>query len=122
MADILITADRDIDMTNGKLSMSSGVQAHAQRARMHYMTFYGESVYDRTAGVPWIQTILGSNLPPDAVRLILDLYGRQIPGILSTSLVPDYDRETRKVTFTGSIETIEGDVVFAIEPLSSEPE
>ncbi len=119
MTDLLLTADRDLDITNGALSFTvAGVATHAQRAKMHYETFLGESVYDLSAGVPWLQVILGSSLPPDSIRMILDLYGRQIPGIVSTSMSPVYDRVTRKLTFTGSIETIDGEVQFFLEPLA----
>lgn len=119
MADLKKTA-RDMEIVNGDVRLTAGVEAHAQRAEMHYETFLGESAYDQSAGFPWIQIVLGSRLPLEVVRMLLDLYGRQIPGIVSTSIVAQFNKDTRKSTFTGTIETIDGDVDFSIAPLSDE--
>ena len=117
MADLKLTSTNDLDLTNGSLSFVTNLDAHAQRARMHYQTFLGESPYDRSAGVPWIQVILGSRLPPETVRMILDIYGRSLPGILSTDLGVTLDPSTRRIDVTGTIQTIDGEFDFTITPL-----
>lgn len=115
MADIsLNAAGDDIDLTNASMTLTSGLNAHAQRVQMHFKTFLEESRYDRSAGVPWIQVIFAQRLPPDTTRLILDIYARSIPGVVSTDLNLEYDTEVRQLTVTGNITTIDGDVDFGI--------
>lgn len=116
MADIKLNAQgNDIDFVNGALSMTSGIEAHAQRAKMHYHTFLGESRYDRSAGFPWVQIVFNQRIDLATFRMILDIYGRKIPGIEATDLNPTYDVATRHSTVTGILYTEEGDVDFSLE-------
>jgi hypothetical protein len=110
--DLKLNSSNDLDLTNGALSFVSGVQAHAQRVKMHLQTFMGETVYDRDAGVPWIQTILGSRLAPLAIKQILEPYAAALVGIDEVQLDVDFSAVARRLTVTGSVRGQQEEINF----------
>lgn len=113
--DLKLTADGDLDITNGELSFVRGRDAIAQDIKMALSTWLGESIYDTTAGVPYLQIIFKEKSPNvDAIRLILKQIAERRPGVLGVQLEPDYDRQTRKLTVTGTARTIDGEVDFTL--------
>lgn len=111
--DLKLTSSNDLDMTNLSLSFVSGIQAHAQRVKMHLQTFMGETVYDREAGVPWIQTILASKLAPLAIKQILEPYCNDLPGIDEVNLDVSFSAVERRLTVTGIVKGQTEEIDFA---------
>ena len=104
MSDFLVNAEGDLDITNAAFSLVAGDAAIAQRLEIRYKVFLEESVYDKTIGCPWIQTILGQPTMQNAAEFILTDYGERTPGIEPGSVVLDlsYTAGTRGLTVTGT--------------------
>jgi hypothetical protein len=113
MADLKLT-DYDMDLTNGDLSFVEGPEAIAQHIEMRLRTWLGETVYDTTAGVPWLQVIFkGKNPNLSSVNFILEQNILRTPGVLAVELSLELDRATRVLTVTGTAQSIEGEVDFS---------
>ena len=108
--------DGDMDLVNGELTFVTGLDAKAQAIEMTLGTWLGEegTVYDRSAGVPYLQTIFGRRNPDlTAIQAILEARVLGVPGILSVQLELDLDPSTRVLTVTGTARAEEGDVDFS---------
>ena len=104
----------DMDLTDGDLSFVNGKVAIGQDIKMAWRTFLGETVYDGTVGVPYVQIIFAQRNPNlNAVRFILQQIAERRPGVNSVSLVPSLNSATRELTVTGSADTIEGEIDFS---------
>ena len=106
--------DYDMDLTNGDLSFVTGKAAIAQDVQMSLRTWLGETVYDTTAGVPWLQVIFkGKNPNLDSVKFILkqNILGR--PGVTGVELLLDFDRPARVLNVSGTLESVEGEIDFS---------
>lgn len=105
--------DSDLDITNGELSFVTGREAIAQDLTMAWRTWLGETVYDTTVGVPYLQVIFKERNPNlDAVRFILQQIGERRPGVISVLLVPLLEAATRQLSAQGTADTIEGEIDF----------
>jgi len=107
--DIAITADDDLDITGGKLSFVSGIDAIAQHIKIRSRFFLGEWFLDTREGVPYFRDVLVKN-PSRAVivstfkRVLLDTPG--VATIDKFELV--IERETRAATIDWEVTTIDG--------------
>lgn len=111
--DLLLT-DYDMDLTNGDLSFVTGRDAIAQDVQMSLRTWLGETVYDTTAGVPWLQVIFkGKNPNLDSVKFILEQNILRRPGVTGVDLTLDFDRPSRVLNVTGTLESIDGEIDFS---------
>jgi len=57
--DLLLTNDRDLDLTTGDMQLLDGALAIKQNLDIRFDFFLGEYFLDRNLGVPWYQKILG---------------------------------------------------------------
>jgi len=57
-------ATNDIHFLGGNLAMVTGAHAVGQHVRQRLKTFQGEWFLDTTAGVPWLEQIMGSEYDP----------------------------------------------------------
>jgi hypothetical protein len=106
--------DYDMDLTNGELSFVTGRDAIAQDVQMSLRTWLGETVYDTTAGVPWLQVIFkGKNPNLDSVKFILEQNILRRPGVTGVELTLDFDRDARVLNVSGTLESIEGEIDFS---------
>jgi len=106
--------DYDLDLTNGELSFVTGRDAIAQDVQMNLRTWLGETVYDTTAGVPWLQVIFkGKNPNLDSVKFILEQNILRRPGVAGVELTLDFDRDARVLNVSGTLESIEGEIDFS---------
>lgn len=104
----------DMDITNGELSFVNGTEAIAQDLTMAFRTWLGETVYDETVGVPYLQVIFkGKNPNLNAIKFILENIANQRPGVIGSNLTPGLDNETRVLTVTGTVDTIDGEIDFS---------
>lgn len=104
MSDFKVNAEGDLDLTNAALSLVTGDEAIAQHMTTRYKGFLGESVYNTSAGCPWIQAILGQPAMVESAEFILTDYGERTPGIQpgSVKLTLEFNDATRGLTVTGT--------------------
>lgn len=102
-----------MDITNGELSFVRAGVAIAQDVKMAWRTFLGETVYDTSTGVPYTQVIFVRGTSIDAVKLILERIALRRPGVTGASVTPTLDSETRELSVTGTIQTINEEINFA---------
>ena len=111
--DLLLT-DYDMDLTDGELSWVEDQPAIAQHIVMRLRTWLGETVYDTSAGVPWLQVIFrGKNPDLNSINFILTQHVINTPGVEAAELKLVLDSATRELTVTGTAQTIEGPVKFS---------
>ncbi len=112
--DLLLT-DYDMDLTNGDLTFVDGKEAIAQDVTMALRTWLGETVYDTTVGVPYLQVIFkGKNPNLTSIRFILEQIILRRPGVTGVALEElDLDRSTRVLTVAGKIDSIDGEIDFS---------
>jgi len=113
MADLKLT-DSDMDLTDGELSFVTGPAAIAQDITMRLRTWLGETVYDQSAGVPYLQVIFVKSTPVESVRFILTQVVLATPGVTGVDLNTDLDNLTRTLTVTGTATSIDGEVDFSV--------
>ena len=108
----------DLDITNGVLSFVTGRDAIRQHLEMRLRTFLEEYVYDRSAGVPWVQVIFKRNTSLASVDAILRQVITATPGVEEViELNLDVNRSTRVLTGTGRVRSSEGVLNFNLDPL-----
>jgi len=103
----------DIDITNGKLSFVTGIEAIAQSVVMKWRTWLGETAYDITAGVPYLQVIFKKNTNTDSIRYILEQKARSVPGVTSVYLNVRFNKQTRVLSLTGKITALNEEIDFS---------
>ena len=82
MEDIRLDMNGDIDITNGEMSLTKGIDGIVQHLKQRLRFFYGEWFLDKTKGVPYIQQILRKNPEPVIVDSILKRAILETPGVL----------------------------------------
>lgn len=121
MVDLKLTAETgpdgkpivDVDVTDGDLSLVEGLEAVAQDLAITLRTFLTESVYDRNAGVPYIQIIFQPGTTNDAIVFILEniIKGRpHVDDVLE--LTPERDERRRRLTITGRVSALGKPITF----------
>ena len=108
----LNSAGDDLDTTGGRLTFVRGPEATAQSIAFRLGFWRGESLYDRTAGLPLLQAILGRH-PADAVAFFFEAEIEATPGVrgLVEPLDLQFDGETRRLTGTGRVRLISGEIL-----------
>jgi hypothetical protein len=102
----------DIDLTNGELSWVTGADAIRQDIEMHLAAWLNETVYDRSAGMPYIQVIFKRGINENVVRFIVTDQLMARPGVTDVlELLTTFDRESRELTITGTVRIDTGESV-----------
>lgn len=102
----------DMDITSGNVSWVNGIEAIAQHVKMRLRTWLGETVYDVTAGIPYLQVVFERGTSINSIRFILEQKVRATPGVTGVYLLPEFDRATGVLTVTGKIKAIDGEIDF----------
>ena len=113
MSGILLDINGDVDITNGKLSLTTGLKAIEQRLAQRLRLFFTEWFLDKTRGIPWIQQIFKKNPNPVVVDAVIKreiLAEPQVIELQTFSL--DLDTTTRLLTVTFRALTTEGELNF----------
>lgn len=121
MADIKYS-DGDMVIENGDVSIVTGQVAIGQHIEMRVLTWLGETVYDQSAGVPYLQVIFRRSTPIESVQFILEEIIGATPGVTGVTLELNLDRASRVLTVTGTATTIDGDVDFDISITANQTE
>jgi len=108
----LKNSDDDLEIIDGDVSFVVGRAAIAQHIAMRLRTWLGESIYDRTAGAPYLQAIFVKGATAEAAGYILSLLVERTPGVISVDLDATLDRETRELRVSGTATTIDGEIDF----------
>lgn len=109
--DLKLTADGDLDITNGRLSWVTGVNATVQRVTMRLRSLLGESVYNRLGGTPWRQVLFQRGITEAQATAILAQHIRSTRGVDDVvDLVVAIDRTDRTMNVRGVV-TASGDSV-----------
>jgi hypothetical protein len=91
------TWDLVLDVS-GNIAVASGPYAAAQDIASAVRTFLGECWYDRTQGVPYLQTILGKNPPIGVFQAAIVAAAESVPGVASAvCVISSFSAETREV-------------------------
>lgn len=103
----------DLDITNGELSFVRSKDAIAQDVTMSLRTWLGETVYDLSAGVPYLQIIFKERNPNlTSIQFILEQNILRRPGVLTAALDLSLDTPSRVLTVTGTLTSIDGEIDF----------
>lgn len=113
MSGILLDSDGDIDITEGKLSLTTGLEATAQRISQRLKLYFGEWFLDKTRGVPWIQQVFVKNPNPTIVDAIIKREIIAEPQVIELQQFElDLDTSTRLLTVTFRALTTDGPLDF----------
>jgi hypothetical protein len=106
--DFKLTGNGDLAVENGDFVFVTGIEAVKQDCAMTLRTWLGESVFNRNAGVPWIQIIFERGTPVHAVQFILENVLLGVDGVTDViELFVQLDRVTRAATITGRIRALD---------------
>ena len=112
MTDFLINECGDLDYTEGKLTVVTGVDAIRQRWLIYIRTFLGEWFLDQLIGVPYFQQILEKGISRQIIKQVFTAASLEVPGVIQVVgvVVDSLDVATRfaEVTVTAIVSTEEG--------------
>ncbi len=104
----------DLLVTNGDLSLVSGVDAITQDLQQSLQVWAGEWFLDTTVGIPYRQQILVKNPNLDLVQADLVNAALSVPGITEvTSFTFNYDSTNRSITVQIEANTSSGQTITA---------
>lgn len=107
----LDAATADFLLNKGDLYLTTEYQAISQDVRLRLRFFEGEWFLDLDAGVPYFQSILVKSPNLDVIRDVISDAILEAPGVRSiTSLNLDFDKATRELSVTGSVNTDLGEL------------
>lgn len=105
--DLKLDITGDFAIVNGDLVLTSGLDAIRQSLMIRLEFFQGEWFLDITAGLPYLQEILGVKNPnPNVLDAVFRKAILATPGITSiNTLTITLDRATRRATVALSVNT-----------------
>jgi hypothetical protein len=103
----------DLKLTNGDLTVISGLDATAQRLKIALLLFLGEWFLDERVGVPYYDRVFVKN-PNQSV--INSMFRKIILSDQAVTVINEYeftiDPSTRAARLTFKADTIDGPLVF----------
>lgn len=103
----------DVDLTDGDLWLVTEAEAIRQDIEMELETWLQECVYDRSAGVPYLQIIFRRGTTAQTVRFIVERKILNVSGVTEIlELTSALDTDTRVFTASGRVLTDYGEVDF----------
>ncbi len=111
----LATSDTtaDLELTNGDLTLSKGVDAVKQALRQELKMFAGEWFLDLDYGVPYYKNVLVKKPNTGLIRGIFEETILATPGVLElTSLSLDYNSAARTLTVSFTARAFDGEINF----------
>lgn len=113
MTDFLLNPCGDLDYTDGKLTIVTGVDAVRQRWLIYIRTFLGEWFLDQSIGVPYFQRILSKGISRQIIKQVFTEKSLEVPGVIQvvSVIVDNLDTATRfaEITVTTIVSTEEGE-------------
>jgi hypothetical protein len=114
--DLAVNEFDDLAIDGGELALVSNADAIGQHLRLRLQTWLGETPYDQSAGVPYLQVMFDPNTTDLARKFILQQQILATPGVTGVELLEVVaDRQTRVLSVSGRATSINGPVDFAVE-------
>lgn len=113
--DLQIDSTGDLEIVDGDFVFVDDGEAVAQHITMRLRTYFGESPYDRSAGVPYIGVILQPNTPTFSREEILNREVLNTPGVTGSKMTVTLDTTTHTLHASGTAEGVDGPVEFQVE-------
>jgi len=113
VSDILLDSTGDIDLTDGQLTLTTGLVATKQRLSQRLSLFAGEWFLDRTRGIPYIEQVFVKQPNPVVIDAVFKNEILSDPAVLElTKFELDLEVATRVLTITFSAITDDGPIDF----------
>jgi hypothetical protein len=114
--DLAINEFDDMAIDGGELSLVTNADAIGQHLWIRLSTWLGETPYDQSAGVPYVQVIFDPNTTDLARRFILQQQILAVPGVTGVELLDVVaDKQTRVLSISGRASSINGPIDFAVQ-------
>ena len=99
MADLLLTAAGDLDLTINDFQIIDGIDAIRQELQIRYRFFLREWFLNPEEGIPYIEEVLKKNPNEARVRAIMAEVALDTPGVVEVqNYTADLDGATRELT------------------------
>jgi len=109
----LDTVSHDLQVKAYDLQLVNDVDSTAQRLKVRLKFFFTEWFLNRTAGVPYLQSILEKGSDIQQVENILKTVIIETPRVIQlTSFTLDYNNFSRQLIVDFSVLTDDGPIVF----------
>lgn len=109
---ILLDNNHDLDLTNNRISLASGIDAVADHLKIRLSFFSGEWFLDVRQGMPYLRELYVKNPNVDLLQSIFRRAILDTPGVDSVdSLTLDIDTRTREATVRFGVTLNTGDVL-----------
>jgi len=109
----LDTTNADLEIINGELLLTSGIDSIRQHLQIRFQFFRGEWSLDLRLGVPWFEEVLRKAPDLQVVRSLLRDVILTTPGVISlSSFLLDYDAPTRALSLDFEAITVLGPLEF----------
>lgn len=106
MRDIALTADHDLDVSAGDLSLLDGAAQVAQQIRIKLKLWRGEWFLDTDFGTPYLQAILGKQLTLSGAIAALRKSILEVSGVRKIeAFTYKFDSRARSLSVTFTAET-----------------
>lgn len=114
MSDFKLDSTGDIEVIDGIVSLTSGIEAKRQHLEQRLKLFFREWFLDQSRGIPYFQHIFVKNPNPVIVDAIFKTEILNTPGILKLDFFElDLNETTRELTLSFRAITIEGEINFS---------
>ena len=102
MTDFLLNECGDLDYSEGRLTVVTGVDAIRQRWLIHIRTFLGEWFLDQSIGVPYYQRVLRKAVSRQVLKQVFRDATLAVPGVLQvvSVIVDSLNAATRQAEIT----------------------
>lgn len=99
MSDIRLDNSGDIDLTNGEMTLTTGVEAVAQRLKQRLGMFLSEWFLERSRGIPYIQQVFVKAPNPQVIDAVFKREVLAEPSLRELqSFELDLNTATRELT------------------------
>lgn len=116
MSQLSMTDAGDLELSQNKFSIVTGIDEIRQRCIQNLRTFLGEWFLDTTIGVPYFQAILVKNPQENVVDTFLKNEILSTPGVVELlEYDADFDSSIRTLNVTFKVDTDVGELTISEE-------
>jgi len=117
MADLKLSASRDLDLSTGDLQLVTGLDGIQQEIGIAFRLFQGEWFADTRVGIPYFSKILGARpLSQNVVRGVYRRAALLVPGVETVDEIDvELNGETRAMSISLEATATNGEPVTARE-------
>ena len=114
MSDIKLETDtHDLEVINGELSLTEGLEARSQHLKQRMGMFFGEWFLNTLRGIPYVQQVFKKNPNPVVIDSIFKNEIVSTQGVLELQTFSlDLEETTRELTVSFKARTDDGILVF----------